>query len=131
MKVIRFHATENGESRFQEVEVPINQERKASVGNEIIRQSNDWPSPSVRFLELPEGLSQSWHHAPARQIVLVLAGVMEVGTSDNQKRQCAAGEAFIADDLTGKGHTTRVVKGPARVMFVELPKDFDVARWSA
>jgi hypothetical protein len=131
MKIIRFHAMENGESRFQEVEVPINQARKSSVGSDILHQSNDWPSPSVRFVELPVGLNQSWHHAPARQIVLVLAGVVEVGTSDNQKRQCAAGQAFIADDLTGKGHTTRVLEGPARVMFIELPKGFDVERWSA
>lgn len=103
MKVMRFHATEDGESRFQEV---------------------------IRFVELPQGLDQSWHHAPARQIVVVLSGVVEVGTSDNQKRQCSAGQAFIADDLTGKGHITRVVNGPAHVLFVQLPANFDFARWS-
>ena len=130
MRVIRFHATENGESRFQEVEIPIDQARRDSFGHTLL-QSSACASPGFRFVELPAGLDQSWHHAPARQIVVVLSGVLEVGTSDNQKRQCRAGQAFIADDLTGKGHTTRVVEGPAHVMFVELPANFDVARWSA
>jgi hypothetical protein len=129
MKVTRFHATENEESRFQEIEVPINQPRPESSGP-AINQSNAWPSPSVRFVQLPAGLDQSWHHAPARQIVVVLSGVVEVGTSDNQKRQCSAGQAFIADDLTGKGHTTRVLNGPAEVLFVQLPPNFDFARWA-
>lgn len=130
MKLIRFHATEDGASRFQEVEVPINQSQPSSAGG-ILKQSNPWPSPAVRFVELPAGLDQSWHHAPARQIVLVLSGSVEVETSDNQKRRCTAGQAFIADDLTGIGHSTRVIEGPATVMFVELPQGFDVAKWSA
>lgn len=129
MKITRFHATENGESRFQEVEVPINQPRPDSFGYTLL-QSNAWASPSIRFVELPEGLDQPWHHAPARQIVVVLSGLLEVGTSDSQKRQCSAGQAFIADDLTGKGHLTRVLNGPARVMFVQLPDGFDFARWA-
>ena len=130
MKLIRFHATETGGSRFQEVEVPISQSRPSSAGG-VLRQSDAWPSPGVRFVELPAGLDQSWHHAPARQIVVVLSGCVEVETSDNQRRRCTAGQAFIADDLTGTGHSTRVVDGPATVMFVELPPSFDLAKWSA
>jgi hypothetical protein len=129
MKVTRFHATADGESRFQEIDIPIKETRPVESGQAIL-QSNAWASPSIRFLELPAGLDQSWHHAPARQIVVVLSGSLEVGTSDNQKRRCAAGQAFIADDLTGKGHVTRVVDGPARVMFVQLPEGFDFDRWS-
>ena len=129
MKLIRFHATDDGGSRFQEIEVPTDQSRPSSAGG-VLKQSNAWPSPGVRFVELPPGLDQSWHHAPARQIVLVLSGCVEVETSDNQKKRCGAGQAFIADDLTGKGHSTRVIDGPATVMFVELPAGFDVTRWS-
>jgi quercetin dioxygenase-like cupin family protein len=129
MKVTRFHATADGGSRFQEVEIPINQERSDQFGHTIL-QSNAWASTSIRFVELPAGLDQSWHHAPARQIVVVLSGTIEVGTSDDQKRRSTAGQAFIADDLTGKGHVTRVVDGPARVMFVQLPDSFDCDRWT-
>ena len=130
MKITRFHATENGESRFEEFEIPIDQPRPDNFGHTLM-QSNAWPSPGIRFVELPSGLDQSWHHAPASQIVVVLSGEVEVGTSDGEKRRCTAGRAFIADDLTGKGHLTRVVGGPAIVMFVELPKNFDFARWTS
>ena len=130
MKVTRFHATPDGESRFQEIEVPINEPRADQFGNTLL-QSRAWASPSIRFVELPKGLDESWHHAPARQIVVVLSGVLEVGTSDGQKRRCTPGQAFIADDLTGKGHLTRVIEGPAHVMFVQLPDGFDCDRWKA
>jgi quercetin dioxygenase-like cupin family protein len=130
MKVTRFYATKDGESRFEEVEIPIDQKRPDTFGNTLL-QSNGSVSPSFRFVELPQGMVQGWHHAPASQIVVILSGVMEVGTSDNQKRQGRPGQAFIADDLMGKGHTTRVVEGPARVLFVELPKSFDFGKWSA
>ncbi|MBV8771863.1 MAG: hypothetical protein JO166_05965 [Deltaproteobacteria bacterium] len=129
MKLIRFHASEDGGSRFQEIDVPVSQSRPSAAGGNL-KQSNPWPSPAVRFVELPPGLDQGWHHAPARQIVLVVSGCVEVETSDNQKRRCRAGEAFIADDLTGKGHSTRVIDGPATVMFVELPEGFKVGDWS-
>ena len=130
MKLIRFYATHDGASRFQEIEVPVGESRPSTAGG-ILKQSSAWPSPAVRFVELPAGLDQSWHHAPARQIVLVISGCVEVETSDNQRRRCSAGQAFIADDLAGQGHSTRVIDGPATVMFVELPQGFDVAKWSA
>jgi hypothetical protein len=130
MKVTRFHATADGGSRFQDLELSIDQERPDNFGF-VLKQSNAWPSPGIRFVELPANLDQGWHHAPASQIVVVLAGTIEVGTSDGEKRRCTTGQAFIADDLTGKGHLTKVIDGPARVMFVELPKNFDLARWTA
>jgi hypothetical protein len=129
MKITRFYATEDGGSRFQEIELPVNLERLDAFGN-LMHQSNAFTSPSVRFVELPRGLDQSWHHAPARQIVFVLSGVVEVGTSNNEKRRWSAGAAFIPDDLTGKGHLTRVLEGPALLAFIELPPDFDFDRWS-
>jgi hypothetical protein len=72
-------------SRFEEIELPVTEPRPDPFGN-VMHQSNAFSSPSVRFVELPRGLDQSWHHAPARQIVFVLSRVVEVGTSDNEKR---------------------------------------------
>lgn len=130
MKITRFYATNSGESRFMDIEVPIEQAQRDADGN-ILRLSLSYPSPGVRFAELPAGMVQSWHHAPARQIVVVLSGEIEVGTSDGQTRRWGAGEVFLADDVTGKGHTTRTIGGPARVLFAPLPDGFDIARWSA
>ncbi len=130
MKITRFLATDDGGSRFVEIDIPIEHGRKDAEGN-ILRLSNTYTSPSVCFVELPDGMVQSWHNAPARQIVVILAGELEVGTTDGQTRKWRAGEAFLASDVTGKGHTTRTVGGPARVMFAPLPDSFDIDRWSA
>jgi len=59
----------------------------------------------------------------------VLSGTLEVVTSDNQKQQWQAGEFFIADDLTGKGHLTRAVGGSAFLVQVQFPQNFDLRRW--
>jgi hypothetical protein len=130
MKITRFYATESGESRFVEIDIPIEQAQRDADGH-TLRFSNSYPSPNVRFAELPAGMVQSWHHAPARQIVVLLSGEIEVGTSDGQTRRWRVGEAFLADDVTGKGHTTKTIGGPARVLFAPLPDGFDIGRWSA
>ena len=130
MKITRFYATESGESRFVEIDIPIEQAQQDADGH-TLRFSNSYSSPNVRFAELPDGMVQSWHHAPARQIVVVLSGELEVGTTDGQTRRWRAGEAFLADDVTGKGHTTKTIGGPAHVLFAPLPDGFDIGRWSA
>ena len=129
MKITRFYATDDGGSRFMDIEIPINTPQKDADGHTLML-SNTYASPSVRFVELPEGMSQTWHNAPQRQIVVVLSGALEVGTTDNQTRQWKAGEAFLADDVTGKGHVTRTVGGPAKVFFAPLPDGFDLDKWS-
>ena len=93
MKITRFYATQDGGSRFEEIDIPVEQAQQDPDGN-TLRFSNAYASPNVRFAELPEGLAQEWHHAPTRQIVIVLSGVVEVTTSDNLTRQWSAGEAF-------------------------------------
>ena len=129
MKITRFFTTEDGGSRFTEIDIPIAHAQQDADGN-TLRFSNAYASANVRFAELPEGMVQTWHNAPASQIVVVLSGVLEVGTTDGQTRRWRAGEAFLADDVTGEGHTTRTVDGPVRVLFAPLPVGFSVDRWS-
>lgn len=128
MKITRF-STSEGVSRFTEVDIPTLNERKDEDGHNL-RLSNAYASPSVIFAELPEGMSQNWHNAPARQIVVVLSGTLEVEVADRQTRQWGLGGAFLADDVTGQGHLTRTIGGPVRVMFAPLPPNFDVTKWA-
>ncbi len=95
MKIIRI-AAEGAESRFQEVEVPIDQSRPDQGGRPSF-MSKAYSSPDVRFVDLPEGLDSTWHHAPARQIVMILKGVLEVCTSDN--RAACSPVSLFADDF--------------------------------
>lgn len=62
---------------------------------------------------------------------MVLSGTLETVTSDGEKRIRAPGQAFIADDLTGKGHQSKLIDGPGKLMFIVLPPNFDLERWAA
>ena len=129
MKITRFLATPDGGSQFEEIDIPITNERQDAEGNTLLL-SDTYTSPGVCFVDLPEGLDQDWHQAPTRQIVVVLSGRLEVTTTDNRVRQWSTGEAFIASDVAGQGHKTRTIDGPARVMFAPLPDSFVMENWS-
>jgi quercetin dioxygenase-like cupin family protein len=126
MKVTRFVATEEGESRFTEFEIPLLSRQILDVK---LLASNGFASPSVSLVEVQEGAQQGWHGATARRIAIVLSGVFEIETGNGEKRQWCAGEVFIADDEKGR-HATRVVEGPVRLVFIPFPSDFVIDKWS-
>lgn len=129
MKIVMFEATDTGESRFREIELPLTQTRDDGFGH-TIALSNAYASTNVQFVELPAGLDQDWHNAPARQIVTVLSGVIEVETTDGIRRQWRAGDTFLPADITGRGHRTRCIGGPVRLLFAPLAEEFDIETWS-
>ena len=128
MKITRFCADDAGGSRFVDHEIPYAHSFTDADGF-VLTSSRTYGS-KVGFSELPEGLAQSWHNAPRRQIVVVLHGTVEVTTSDDVARRFAAGELFLADDTTGKGHLTRTIGGPARLLIAPVAPEFDIDTWS-
>ena len=127
MRVTRFFTTADGGSAFDEVEISVDAGAPDAWGN-ALRSSDAFASPAVRVFEAPAGAFQSWHNAPRRQLCVMMQGVWEVGTTDGQKRRWGPGEMFHPADVAGKGHTSRVIEGPVRMVFVPLPADFDLRR---
>ncbi len=119
MRVTRFFETADGGSAFDEVEIFIENENSDNWGN-LLRTSARFDSSGVQVFEAPEGAFQDWHNAPRRQLCIVLTGVWEIGTTDGEFRRWGPGEAFLPDDVEGRGHTSRVVEGPVRILFVPL-----------
>jgi quercetin dioxygenase-like cupin family protein len=128
MRITRFFETPDGGSRFEEVDLAIPQPHTDQFGNTYHLSKPLTPLNGV-IVELPHGLDQDWHVAPNRQIVFVLRGVLEVQTTDGEKRQWRAGGMFMADDPRGKGHQTRVVEGPAQLLFLRMSDDFGFKKW--
>jgi hypothetical protein len=129
MKVIRIMATDEGESRFTEIDIPI--ENVEQIFGETVRSSNAFTCSNMKFYEFPASLKiESWHGAPIPQIVIILSGGLEIETGDGEKRQWRAGELFIADDTNGK-HKMQAVVGPGHLLNVPLPPNFVIERWSA
>jgi hypothetical protein len=125
MKIIRFIPGPDGGSRFVEIDVPIDNAAPDAFGH-LIRRSAPLAAQSAMFTEMPEGLDQDWHPASRRQLVIVLSGTVEVEVSDGTKHRWSNGDMFLADDVGSRGHRTRTIGGPARVMFVHLPPEADI-----
>jgi redox-sensitive bicupin YhaK (pirin superfamily) len=122
MRLIRFIPAADGGSQFVEVDVPIDNAATDAFGH-VIRRSALLTAQSTMLGEMPEGLNQDWHPASRRQLVIVLSGTVEVEASDGTKHRWSNGEMFLADDAGSRGHRTRTIGGPARVLFVHLPPE--------
>ena len=122
MKIVRFTSASDGGSQFVEIDLSIDNASTDAFGNTVHR-SAILPAQSTMVTEMPEGLYQDWHPASRRQLLVVLSGTLEVETSDGKKHRCGSGEVFLADDVGSRGHRTRTIGGPARVLFVHLPPE--------
>lgn len=69
----------------------------------------------VAFRRFESGHFHDWHNAPRRQYVITLEGEVEIGLGDGTVRRFGPGHVILAEDLTGKGHTTRVVGSKPRL----------------
>lgn len=129
MRVTRFHTTPDGGSAFDDLVVPLDHEVTDAFDNPL-RFSLTFPSAAVRIFEAPVGMFQGWHNAPTRQICIMLEGIWEIGTTDGEKRRWGPGEAFLPDTVEGQGHTSEVIEGPVRMVFIPLPDELDISSWS-
>jgi quercetin dioxygenase-like cupin family protein len=66
----------------------------------------------IVFRHFPGDYFSDWHIAPRRQYIFILSGRMEIGIGDGTKRTFGPGDVVLADDLTGRGHTTRSLGEP-------------------
>ena len=83
------------------------------------------PIPAVQlvFVTMPPGWYGDWHPAPRRQYWVHIAGQIDVEVSDGEIRRFNPGDVGLLEDVTGKGHVTRVIsQDEVRGMFVQLPR---------
>ena len=72
----------------------------------------------IQFRSTEPGNFLDWHPAPRRQFVITLAGEVEIGLGDGTIHRFGPGHVNLAEDLTGQGHTTRVIGDQPRVTAV-------------
>lgn len=115
MKVTRVYATPDGESHFEEMDVPLRD------AGEIGRLSEGVPAKHVIFRENAGDYDYDWHHAPQRQYIVLLDGHIALEVSDGERREFRGGDILLMEDTSGKGHRTRTVDGkPRRSLFIVL-----------
>lgn len=63
-----------------------------------------------------------YHGVSTPRLLIVLAGQLEVGLGDGTKYVLSKGDIVLADDVTGRGHTSRTIgTQPLRILTVRLP----------
>jgi hypothetical protein len=122
MKLTRIYAGDDGQSHFEDLEMPMDESQRRATSDSIMATTAAFGVSAA----LP---AQDWHHAPRRQLVAVLSGALEIRCGDGSTRRFNAGDVFMADDLAGQGHHTSDVGGPMRLLYVHLPGELDPTLW--
>ena len=109
MVIGRLYTGDDGRSHFEEFD---------QVSMPVIDE--DAPAKATMFRVSTSERNDDWHNAPRRQYVVTLSGAVNVGLRDGILT-FGPGDVFLAEDLTGEGHTT-TVPGPEpwRYMTVAL-----------
>lgn len=104
MSFIRLYSGDDGETHIEEMTLeshPSLKELQQNVG--------------ISFRESAVDSFSDWHHAPRRQYVITLQGEVEIGLGDGSVHRYGPGHVTLAEDLTGKGHTTRNIGSVTRI----------------
>ena len=119
MQLLQLSADQAGESRFDEVEVPLAMQEFAPPAAPLLVSASEAASGYV-LIRLPVGWVGEAHPSPHRQVLFCLKGSMDVTTSAGERRRIAAGDIWLMGDTSGRGHRTVVVDGPVEAAIVRL-----------
>jgi hypothetical protein len=115
-QVIRVYSDSNGDTRFENISIPL------TDAGEIGRLSEGFPVSSIIFREVDGSYDYNFHRAPQRQYLILTDGGIEIETTLGEKRQFEAGEVLLLEDTDGKGHRTRNLQPKKRrSVFITLP----------
>ena len=114
IKVIHLYTGSDGESHFEDIEMPF------SISRRMGRQTETIKATGIHFIELDSDTVYDWHNASRRQFLIAIEGENEIETSDGTRRTLKPGDIFWAEDTTGKGHVTRSNNQPQKVIAVTL-----------
>ncbi len=102
--ITRLYTSADGESHAEERQVAW---RPAQLRAEL-KESELVRVTGAQFLRWPRGFVWAGHPASKHQYVIIISGRGEVDVVGGKKVQLAPGRVLLAEDVTGKGHTTRV-----------------------
>lgn len=115
MKVTRLYTGPDGESHFEDVDIPLDDTESVDRRSELIKTTG------IIFRETSGEYDLDWHNAARRQFVINLEGQLEIVVGDGTKRQLGPGDILLAEDTTGRGHISRAIDNqPRKSIFVTL-----------
>jgi quercetin dioxygenase-like cupin family protein len=104
MAITRLYTGDDGQTHLEELDLTSHPELTSLQS-----------AKGIVFRRSEPGYFSDWHNAPRRQFVITLEGEVEIGLGDGTVHRFGPGHVTLAEDLTGKGHTTRVVGNKPRL----------------
>ena len=98
MQFYRLYTGDDGKSHFEDLE------QKAGSKHFLADQA---ASAIVFKNDVLRSDLHAYHNAPRRQWCITLSGSVEIGLGDGNKITFGPGDVFLAEDLTGQGHTAK------------------------
>ena len=112
-KIWRVYSGPDGQSHL--AEMPLAMEPFVDLEGAHGEGTAMQPATGIAFRIAPPGYVLSWHCAPRRQYSISLSGTAEIEVGDGTVARIGPGDVVMAEDLTGRGHVTRVVGDQPRV----------------
>lgn len=113
--ITRIYSDPEGESRFEEVSIPLLDSGDIGFLSEKIKVKD------IMFRKVKPQYDYDFHTAPQRQYIILLDGEIEIETSLNEKRTFKGGDILLMEDVEGKGHKTRNLQNnERRSVFITL-----------
>lgn len=109
--ITRIYSGPDGESHFEDVKMAV--EAKG-----IGRESETMKATGLIFMELDSDHLFTWHNAPRRQYIITLEGEGEIEIGDGTRRRFGPGDILLVEDITGRGHISRVLNNKPRKLLV-------------
>ena len=115
VKVTRIYTGDDGESRFEDFDIPLRDAGDIGSLSELVKATG------VIFRETAGDYDYDFHNAPQRQYVVMLDGEVDIEIGDGTIRRFTTGDILLAEDTTGRGHSSRAVDGkPRKSLFITL-----------
>ena len=119
MRYVRLKADSAGESHIEQVTLDLN-EADYRPPAPMLFVSHSYRADGLQFIRLPSGWAGESIHPPKAQFLICLKGHLEVTASDGDKRTFGPGDSILMEDISGKGHRTRV-KGTDECLAAIIP----------
>jgi hypothetical protein len=111
--ITRLYTGPDGQTHAEEIEAKF----APGGGNDVYKLI---ANSGAELHRAPPGRVSDWHTAPRRQYVITLSGHGELEVSGGKKIAVGPGNIELVEDITGKGHITRVVGTEDRVT-IQVP----------
>ena len=100
----RLYTGDDGESHMEEIDLASRPDLSEIHG-----------ASGIVFKSYASDYVSDFHTAPRRQYVINIAGEVEIEVGDGSVYRFGPGHVMLAEDLTGRGHVTRVAGGKPRI----------------